>query len=56
MALLALVEGGAALRAAVEETLATGEPATATVETVGRMADGTEVSRFRFTWSFKKRS
>ena len=49
-------EGGAALRAAVQETLATGEPATATVETVGRMEDGTEVSRFRFTWSFKKRS
>lgn len=49
-------EGGAALRTAVEETLATGEPATATVETVGRMNDGTEVSRFRFTWSFKKRS
>ncbi len=49
-------EGGAALRAAVEQALATGEPATATVETVGCMEDGTEVSRFRFTWSFKKRS
>lgn len=46
---------GAALFAAVEQTLATGEPATATVETVGRMADGTEVSRFRFAWSFKRR-
>lgn len=51
-----LCEEGAALTAAVEETLRTGEPATATVETVGRMADGTEVSRFRFTWSFKRRA
>ena len=34
----------------------TGEPATASVETVGRMADGTEVSRFVFTWSFKTRT
>ena len=41
---------------AVRETLRTGEPAVATVETVGRMPDGTEVSRFRFTWSFKKRA
>lgn len=49
-------EEGVKLRAAVEETLATGEPATATVESVGRMEDGTEVSRFHFTWSFKKRS
>ncbi|MDA8019683.1 MAG: DUF4442 domain-containing protein [Thermoanaerobaculia bacterium] len=45
-----------ALFDAVRETLRTGEPATATVETVGRMPDGTEVSRFRFTWSFKKRA
>ena len=41
---------------AVAATVATGEPATATLETVGRMADGTEVARFTFTWSFKKRS
>ncbi|MCB1058493.1 MAG: DUF4442 domain-containing protein [Acidobacteria bacterium] len=46
---------GAALFAAVEETLASGEPAVATVETVGRMPDGTVVSRFHFTWSFKRR-
>ncbi|MEM1205143.1 MAG: DUF4442 domain-containing protein, partial [Acidobacteriota bacterium] len=37
-------EGGDALFDAVRQTLATGEPATARVETVGRMADGTEVS------------
>lgn len=49
-------EEGAKAFAAVAETLRTGEPATARMETVGRMADGTEVARFVFTWSFKKRS
>ncbi len=49
-------EEGAKLFAAVRETVETGEPATASVETVGRMPDGTEVSRFVFTWSFKKRA
>lgn len=49
-------EDGAKAFAAVEETLRTGEAATARMETVGRMADGTEVARFFFTWSFKKRS
>ncbi len=48
-------EEGEALARAVAETLASGEPATARVETVGRMADGTEVARFHFTWSFKRR-
>lgn len=49
-------EDGAKASAAVAETLRTGEAATARMETVGRMADGTEVARFAFTWSFKKRS
>ncbi len=49
-------EEGAKLFAAVRETVETGEPAVVRVETVGRMADGTEVSRFVFTWSFKKRA
>jgi hypothetical protein len=49
-------EEGAKCFAAVAETLRTGEAATARLETVGRMADGTEVARFVFTWSFKKRS
>lgn len=49
-------EDGAKMFAAVRETLATGEPAVVRAETVGRMADGTEVSRFVFTWSFKRRS
>ncbi len=49
-------EDGDAIFAAVAETLRTGEPATVRAHTVGRMPDGTEVSRFVFTWSFKKRS
>jgi hypothetical protein len=49
-------EDGAKAFAAVAETLRTGEPATARLETVGRTPDGTEVARFVFTWSFKKRS
>jgi hypothetical protein len=48
-------EQGDRLFAAVQRTLQTGEPAVAEVETVGRMADGTVVARFTFTWSFKKR-
>jgi acyl-coenzyme A thioesterase PaaI-like protein len=41
---------------AVAETVRTGEPATARMETVGRSPDGTVVARFAFTWSFKRRS
>lgn len=48
-------ENGEAVFAAVAETVRTGEPATARMETVGRMPDGTIVSRFTFTWSFKRR-
>jgi len=49
-------EDGAKAFAAVAATVATGEPATATLETVGRLPDGVEVARFTFTWSFKKRT
>ncbi len=48
-------EEGAKVFAAVRQAVETGEPAVVRVATVGRMADGTEVSRFTFTWSFKKR-
>lgn len=41
--------------AAAEEAKATGEARTIPLETVGRLADGTEVSRFTFTWSIKAR-
>jgi hypothetical protein len=40
----------------VEEAKATGEARTIPLETVGRLADGTEVSRFTFTWSIKART
>ena len=49
-------EDGAKAFAAVAETVRTGEPATARMETVGRSPDGTVVARFAFTWSFKRRS
>ncbi len=40
---------------AVDRAIVSGEGQQVRVETVGRMADGTEVSRFQFTWSFKQR-
>jgi hypothetical protein len=46
---------GDKLFAAVERAVATGEPAVATVESIGRRHDGTVVARFTFTWSFKAR-
>ncbi len=49
-------EGGDAVFSAVAEARRTGEPQVITLETVGRMSDGTEVSRFRFTWSMKARN
>jgi len=49
-------EQGHLLAAAVAQTLATGEPATAEAETIGRSPDGTVVARFTFTWSFKVRA
>ncbi len=41
---------------AVTKTLKTGEAQTATFKTIGKMKDGTIVSEFEFTWSFKQRS
>ena len=40
---------------AVEKCIPTGESAEATFRTVGKMKDGTVVSEFEFTWSFKQR-
>lgn len=45
--------GGDAVFRAVAEAKATGEPRTVALETVGTLADGTEVSRFTFVWSVK---
>jgi hypothetical protein len=47
-------DGGNAFEA-VDKCIETGEPELATFKTVGRMGDGTVVSKFEFTWSFKQR-
>lgn len=41
---------------AVLKCIESGDAATATFKTVGKMKDGTVVSEFEFTWSFKQRS
>ena len=48
-------EEGDKLFAAVDRAIATGEPQVETVTTIGRAEDGTEVARFTFTWSYKRR-
>jgi len=48
-------EDGDRVLAAVARTLATGEPATADLATVGRLPDGAIAARFTFRWSFKRR-
>ena len=46
---------GLAFAAALEKCVNTSEPITVVAKTVGTMADGTIVSEFHFTWSFKAR-
>ncbi len=41
---------------AVEKAITTSEAQIVTFKTVGKMDDGTVVSEFEFTWSFKQRS
>jgi hypothetical protein len=41
---------------AVDKCIQSGDAETATFHTVGKMADGTVVSEFEFTWSFKQRN
>lgn len=48
-------EDGEAAIAAVEHAIQTGEPTTFKARAVGTMPDGTVVSRFVFTWSFRVR-
>ncbi|MGB3466678.1 MAG: thioesterase [Cyclobacteriaceae bacterium] len=48
------VDGPEVFRA-VEECIATGESRAVRMRTVGKLKDGTEVSEFFFTWSFKQR-
>ena len=48
-------EDGAKAFNAVENAIQTGDASQATFKTVGKMKDGTIVSEFEFTWSFKQR-
>jgi hypothetical protein len=48
--------GGDAVVRACREAKETGEARVVSLDTVGTMADGAEVSRFTFTWSVKPRS
>ena len=48
-------EDGDKIFEAVERAKSTGEAATVTAKTIGKMADDTVVSVFEFTWSFKRR-
>lgn len=49
-------EDGAAISAAVGGAATTGEGVAVDALSIGRLPDGTEVARFRFTWSFKRRA
>ena len=49
-------EDGPAFFEAIAKTMETGEPVTVEAVSEGKMPDGTVVARFKFTWSFKKRS
>ena len=40
---------------AVDNCIASDEPEVVTLKTVGKLADGTVVGHFEFTWSFKRR-
>lgn len=48
-------EDGDKIQAAIQETIKTGLGTTAECLSIGRMADGTEVARFKIYWSFKKK-
>jgi hypothetical protein len=48
-------EDGDKIQEAIQETIRTGEGTTAECVSIGRMADGTEVARFKIFWSFKKK-
>lgn len=46
---------GHLVKEAIEKAYTTGEGQVIKMETIGTMPDGTIVSKFHFTWSFKKR-
>ncbi len=49
-------EDGAAMEAAVDETVRTGEGVKLLSKSVGKNEDGVTVAEFTFTWSFKAKS
>jgi len=46
---------GAAMRAAIEQTVRTGEPVVFQARSVGTQRDGTQIAEFTVEWSFKKK-
>lgn len=44
---------GNAIKEAIARTIATGEPVTITVQSIGESSDGTLIASFAVTWSFK---
>lgn len=48
-------EDGVAFSEALQKSITTKEPVIVVAKTIGTMADGTVVSEFYFTWSFKAR-
>jgi len=46
---------GAAMRAAIDRALATGEGVAFVARSIGRQKDGTTVAEFEIEWSFKRR-
>lgn len=47
--------GGAAMRAAIDKAVQTGEPVVFTAHSIGTQRDGTQVAEFTVDWSFKKK-
>ena len=47
---------GAAMRAAIDTAVRTGEPEVFTARSIGTQRDGTQVAEFSVDWSFKKKS
>jgi hypothetical protein len=54
--LLFTCEEGAALEAAIQRALDTGEAQVLKANSVGRLPDGAEAGRVQVTWSFKKKT
>jgi acyl-coenzyme A thioesterase PaaI-like protein len=47
---------GAAMRAAIDQAVKTGEPVVFTARSIGTQGDGTQVAEFAVEWSFRKRT